>query len=151
HPAASEFVAQRPQQEIGIGCGHDGGVASTVVLLHGFTQTGASWERVAAMLPERYRPLAPDIRGHGAASELEPVTLEGVIEDVSAGVSGPFVLVGYSMGGRIGLHAALALGDRVARLVLIGASPGIADSAQRAQRRAEDERLADELEALPID
>ena len=65
HAAAGQLVAQRPQQEIGVGCSHDGRVPSTVVLLHGFTQTGASWGRVAAMLPERYRPLAPDIRGHG--------------------------------------------------------------------------------------
>lgn len=126
-------------------------MASPVVLLHGFTQTGASWERVAAMLPERYRALAPDIRGHGSASDVEPVTLEGVIEDVRGVVSGPFVLAGYSMGGRIGLHAALALSERVGRLVLIGASPGIANSGERVQRRADDERLADELEAMAID
>jgi 2-succinyl-6-hydroxy-2,4-cyclohexadiene-1-carboxylate synthase len=126
-------------------------VASPVVLLHGFTQTGASWERVAAMLPERYRALAPDIRGHGAASDVEPVTLEGVIEDVRGVVSGPFVLAGYSMGGRIGLHAALALGDRVERLVLIGASPGIADESERAQRRTDDERLACEIESTEIE
>ena len=49
------------------------------------------------------------------------------------------------MGGRIALHAALApaLESRVQRLVLIGASPGIADPAERAERRAADERLAD--------
>jgi 2-succinyl-6-hydroxy-2,4-cyclohexadiene-1-carboxylate synthase len=126
-------------------------VPSTVVLLHGFTQTGASWERVAAMLPERYRPLAPDIRGHGAASDTEPVTLEGVIGDVDGLGSGPVVLAGYSMGGRIALHAALALRDRVQRLVLIGASPGLADGAERSARRADDERLAGEVEAMTIE
>ena len=47
------------------------------------------------------------------------------------------------MGGRIALHAALALADRVERLVLVGASPGIADAAERAARRAADEALAD--------
>ena len=39
------------------------------------------------------------------------------------------------MGGRIALHAALALPGRVDRLVLIGASPGIADPAEREARR----------------
>ena len=39
------------------------------------------------------------------------------------------------MGGRIALHAALALPERVERLVLIGASPGIADPAEREARR----------------
>jgi 2-succinyl-6-hydroxy-2,4-cyclohexadiene-1-carboxylate synthase len=54
------------------------------------------------------------------------------------------------MGGRIALHVALAQPERVERLVLIGASPGIADPAERAARREADERLADRIEKLPI-
>jgi 2-succinyl-6-hydroxy-2,4-cyclohexadiene-1-carboxylate synthase len=124
---------------------------STVVLLHGFTQTGASWGRVAAALGERYLPLAPDIRGHGAAAAATPVTIEAVIDDVSQLGPASFTLVGYSMGGRIALHIALALGQRVQRLVLIGASPGIADAALRAERRAGDAALADEIERSTIE
>jgi 2-succinyl-6-hydroxy-2,4-cyclohexadiene-1-carboxylate synthase len=124
---------------------------STVVLLHGFTQTGASWEPVAAALGERYRPIAPDLRGHGAASAHTPVTIESVVADVSRLAPASFQLVGYSMGGRIALHVALALGERVRSLVLIGASPGIVDEAERAQRRAADERLADQLERSTIE
>jgi 2-succinyl-6-hydroxy-2,4-cyclohexadiene-1-carboxylate synthase len=126
-------------------------MSGSVVLLHGFTQTGASWERVAALLPERYRPLAPDIRGHGASSDVEPVTLEGVVQDIGAAAPGPFLLAGYSMGGRLALHAALALGDRAQQLMLIGASPGIADAGERAQRRGADQRLADEVERMSIE
>jgi 2-succinyl-6-hydroxy-2,4-cyclohexadiene-1-carboxylate synthase len=125
-------------------------MAPNLVLLHGFTQTGASWSEVMAALPERYRPLAPDIRGHGAASGVRPVSLPGVIADVSAAATKPFVLVGYSMGGRLALHVALALPARVRRLVLIGASPGLADPAARLERCAADERLADEVEAMTI-
>jgi 2-succinyl-6-hydroxy-2,4-cyclohexadiene-1-carboxylate synthase len=126
-------------------------MAPDLVLLHGFTQTGASWSGVVAALPERYRPAAPDIRGHGAASAARPVSLAGVIADISALGSGPFELAGYSMGGRLALHVALALPARVRRLVLVGASPGIADVAERAARRDADERLADEVEAMSID
>ena len=123
-----------------------------LVLLHGFTNTGASWAPVIARLPESYRPVAPDIRGHGAASEAQPVTLEAVIGDIARATDAPrFSLAGYSMGGRIALHAALALGDRVERLALIGASPGIADPVERAQRRAADEALADSVERSEID
>jgi 2-succinyl-6-hydroxy-2,4-cyclohexadiene-1-carboxylate synthase len=124
---------------------------TALVLLHGFTNTGASWQAVIAQLPERYRAIAPDIRGHGAAGEAEPVSLEAVLGDLSALVEGPFELAGYSMGGRIALHAALALGERVRRLTLIGASPGIAAESERAARRAADERLAAELERLDIE
>jgi 2-succinyl-6-hydroxy-2,4-cyclohexadiene-1-carboxylate synthase len=106
---------------------------------------------VAAALSERYRPLAPDIRGHGRASDARPVSLAAVIDDVGALASGPFDLAGYSMGGRLALHAAFALGDQVQRLILIGASPGLADVHERAERRAADEALADEVEAMTIE
>ncbi len=63
----------------------------------------------------------------------------------------PFELVGYSMGGRLALHAALTLPEGVRRLVLIGASPGIADPAAREERRTADERLAAEIERMTIE
>lgn len=122
----------------------------TLVLLHGFTNTGASWQPVIDAIGERYRAIAPDLRGHGTSSEARPVTLEAVLRDIGSLSAGPFALAGYSQGGRIALHAALAMPERVTRLVLIGASPGIADPAERAARRAADERLADELEASDI-
>jgi 2-succinyl-6-hydroxy-2,4-cyclohexadiene-1-carboxylate synthase len=80
-----------------------------------------------------------------------PVDLDAVIFDVAELTPGPFTLTGYSMGGRIALHAALALADRVEQLVLIGASPGIADPAARAERRAADERLAAQIETSTIE
>jgi 2-succinyl-6-hydroxy-2,4-cyclohexadiene-1-carboxylate synthase len=126
-------------------------MAPTLVLLHGFTNTGSSWGAVAAALPERYRPLAPDLRGHGAASDRRPVSPAAVIDDVGALAEGELELAGYSMGGRLALHAAFALPGRVRRLVLIGASPGLADPAQRAARRAADEALAAEVETMTID
>lgn len=135
-------------------------MARTLVLLHGFTHTGASWAPVVAELGERYRALAPDLRGHGAASERRPVELDAVLGDLQtvlaaareqAGAGGePPILVGYSMGGRIALHAALRFGGRLAGLVLVGASPGLATAGERAERRAADERLAEEIEGMTI-
>jgi 2-succinyl-6-hydroxy-2,4-cyclohexadiene-1-carboxylate synthase len=149
-PAAAQLLAEGTQQQICVGCGHDLEMARTLVLLHGFTNTGASWDPVAAALPERYRPLAPDIRGHGAAGDRRPVTLAATIGDVSA-LPGTFELAGYSMGGRLALHVAFALPGRVQRLTLIGASPGLADPRERAERRAADEALADEVEQMTIE
>jgi 2-succinyl-6-hydroxy-2,4-cyclohexadiene-1-carboxylate synthase len=132
-----------------------------LMLLHGFTHTGASWARVRAALPQSYRALAPDLRGHGSAGAAQPVTLDAVLADLAA-VSPPggFTLAGYSMGGRIALHAALhaalsagldGLSGGVQRLVLIGASPGIAEEADRVARFEADERVAAELERLDIE
>jgi 2-succinyl-6-hydroxy-2,4-cyclohexadiene-1-carboxylate synthase len=122
-----------------------------VILLHGFTQTGRSWDGVIGALGESYCALAPDIRGHGDATDRTPVTLEAVIGDIEQLAPGAFTLAGYSMGGRIALHAALTLGDRVQRLVLIGASPGIEDPTERRARDTADERLAVEIENTTIE
>jgi 2-succinyl-6-hydroxy-2,4-cyclohexadiene-1-carboxylate synthase len=123
-----------------------------VMLLHGFTHTGSSWDPVVAALGERYRALTPDIRGHGSASEVVPVTLDGEIADLGRQAPAPgFTMVGYSMGGRIALHCALAIRTRVQRLVLIGASPGIADLVEREDRRLADDRLAEEIERSTIE
>jgi 2-succinyl-6-hydroxy-2,4-cyclohexadiene-1-carboxylate synthase len=126
-------------------------MAPALVLLHGFTHTGASWDRVVAALGERYLSLAPDIRGHGSAAGTTPVTLAAVIDDVLALAPDSFELVGYSMGGRLALHVALAAPARVRRLSLIGASPGIEDAGEREQRRAADEKLAAEVQQLSIE
>jgi 2-succinyl-6-hydroxy-2,4-cyclohexadiene-1-carboxylate synthase len=117
---------------------------ATVVLLHGFAGTGRAWEPVVGRLdPQRYRALAPDLRGHGAARDARPVSFEACTADVVAlADDGPVTLCGYSLGGRIALHAALAAPARVARLVLVATTAGIEDPAQRAARRADDERLA---------
>ena len=53
------------------------------------------------------------------------------------------------MGGRIALYTALTV--PVERLVLVGASPGIADPAERAARRVADDALADRIEGMEIE
>jgi 2-succinyl-6-hydroxy-2,4-cyclohexadiene-1-carboxylate synthase len=124
----------------------------TVLLLHGFTHTGSSWKPVVAALGERYRSLTPDLRGHGAGGDNTPVTLAAVLGDLDPLLArGEVTLVGYSMGGRVALHAALAWPEQVVRLVLIGASPGIAEASERQARRREDEQLAEEIEGSTIE
>jgi 2-succinyl-6-hydroxy-2,4-cyclohexadiene-1-carboxylate synthase len=125
-------------------------MSTTVVLLHGFTNTGHSWDGVIGALPD-CDSLAPDLRGHGDLADARPVTLDAVIDDVAGLAPETFTLAGYSMGGRIALHAAFALHDRVRRLILVGASPGLRTATARAERRASDERLADELEHSTIE
>ena len=61
------------------------------------------------------------------------------------------MLAGYSLGGRLALHAALRDPARYAALVTVGASAGIEDSAARAERAEADERLATWMEGRQIE
>ena len=85
--------------------------------------------------PERYLPLALDLPGHGEAADAErPITFAGCVAHVLAARPERFVLCGYSLGGRVALHVALAAPERVARLVLVSTTAGIEDAAERAER-----------------
>lgn len=120
-----------------------------LVLLHGFTQTGKSWSAIAADLAEDFEVLAPDAPGHGDSHEPAP-DLWHAADSITARC-GRATYVGYSMGGRIALHAALARPDLVERLVLIGATPGIRDTQERTARRQDDEALALSIERDGVD
>lgn len=67
----------------------------------------------------------------------------------------PTILVGYSLGGRVALHALRALEQRgnhpVVQLVLEGANPGISDEEARKQRRTLDAERAERLRGQPIE
>jgi 2-succinyl-6-hydroxy-2,4-cyclohexadiene-1-carboxylate synthase len=122
-------------------------------MLHGFSGTRRAWDGVSARLdPERYLPLALDLPGHGqASSQPGPITFESCVAAVLKASPERFSLCGYSLGGRIALHVALAAPERISRLVLVSCSPGIEDDGERAQRRLADIGLADELERIPFE
>ena len=115
-----------------------------VVLVHGFTQTMAAWDAVGKRLGERWEVVRVDLPGHGGSGGVR------VGFDEAAGLvgaaGGRAAYVGYSLGGRLCLRLALDRPDLVPALVLIGASPGIAEPAGRAERRAADEALAEGIE-----
>jgi 2-succinyl-6-hydroxy-2,4-cyclohexadiene-1-carboxylate synthase len=114
----------------------DGGMSKAVVLLHGFAGTAHHWDRVTALLDrESYSPFALDL-GPDALRQVADVAPER------------FILCGYSMGGRVALHAAVAAPERVERLVLVSASAGIDD---QPARLAADEALAQRIERETIE
>lgn len=120
------------------------------MLVHGFTQTGASWDRIAgALRDEGYEVATPTLPGHGgtAAADLTSAAAQLAV----AVEHGPATWVGYSMGGRACLHVALARPSAVERLVLLGATAGIDDPAERNARRHRDELLATRIEAIGVD
>ena len=121
------------------------GQRGRLVLVHGFTQTRRAWAGLAAALhADGYDVIAVDAPGHGEASMLDLDLPAGA--EALGRTGGLATYVGYSMGGRLALHLAVAQPDLVERLVLVSSTAGIDDEATRATRRADDERRAAELE-----
>lgn len=123
------------------------------MLAHGFTQTARSWEGFAGLLGERLPDAdvaAIDLPGHGSAGTVAADDLWASADHlVMHGGRGTYV--GYSMGGRVALHAAVARPEFVERLVLIGATAGIEDDDERSARRRADDVLADRIVTIGIE
>lgn len=121
-----------------------------VLFLHGFLGSGEDWAEAAGALCGKFRCLLPDLPGHGQSAGVGVADLAeaargllGLLDD--RGVEACSV-VGYSMGGRLGLYLALEHPERVERAVIESASPGLRTEEERAARRRQDEALASELE-----
>lgn len=115
-----------------------------VVLVHGFTQTLAAWDPLAQVLADTFQVVRVDLPGHGGSAGVDMTFAETATAIGDAG--GTATYVGYSMGGRLCLRLAADRPDLVRALVLVGASPGLADPAARAARREADEALAADIE-----
>ena len=134
----------------------DAGQGPPVTLLHGFTQSANSWREVIGQMPDRWRWIAPDLRGHGQ-TQLGPgasCSMDACASDLdqlweALGVERTH-LVGYSMGGRLALHVAARRPERLLSLLTIGAHAGLDEDAREGRRRG-DEALAARIEADGIE
>jgi pimeloyl-ACP methyl ester carboxylesterase len=96
-----------------------------IVFIHGTRLTGAQWASQIAALGDDFRCFAPDLPGHGTAAGT-PFTLggaaEAVLQTIDEEAGGRAVLVGLSLGGYVAMEIASRWPERVAGLVLAGAS-----------------------------
>lgn len=130
----------------------EGGFSDRLVVLHGFTQTHHHSRSIALDVATRagFSTITlPDLPGHGLSSADRgdfATTVANLAVRCGAGT-----YLGYSMGGRYALAAAIERSDLVERLVLIGATAGIEDPDARLDRHALDEARADRLEEIGVD
>lgn len=124
------------------------------VFLHGFTQTHHHWHATAHLLARRVDATATlafvDLPGHGLAVD----DVDGGIDTIGSrlvGLAGRGTYVGYSMGGRIALAAAATGAPGIERLILVGATPGIEDPHERAERARLDGERAQQVERVGVD
>lgn len=129
------------------------GSGPPLLLLHGFTGSAATWAPFLPIFGTRRRVIAPDLIGHGdtdAPAAPDRYRMEQSVADLLAlldrlGVAQADVL-GYSMGGRVALHLALAAPRRIRTLLLESAAPGLTDPAERNTRIQSDHALAAAIE-----
>lgn len=121
-----------------------------VVLVHGFTQTRRSWTPLLPRLVDGGRQVVTvDAPAHGRSADSQVDLVEGA--RLLGAIGGEAVYVGYSMGGRLTLHLALAAPQLLRAVVLVGATAGLETEAERAARRSADEALAADLERHGLD
>ncbi len=107
------------------------GQGETIAMVHGYTGSSQDWASQIPFLAEKYRVLAPDLRGHGrsaAPAQEEAYTMPIFAADVYGLLTQLGVrkccLMGHSMGGFTALEFALAHQEMLAALVLVDTSSG---------------------------
>lgn len=113
-----------------------------ILLVHGFPLDSSIWSGQIDGLADKYRVIAPDLRGFG---RNEPVTAEAITMDEfaddlndlldSLDVEGPVCYCGLSMGGYIGFRFIEKYGERLSSLILCDTRPGADSEEGKTNRR----------------
>jgi haloacetate dehalogenase len=104
------------------------GAGEPVVLLHGYPQTHAMWDRVAGYLAPGRLLVMPDLRGYGGSlARNRDLTFRAMADDVLAlttelGIP-RFHVVGHDRGARVAHRLALDASDRVRSVALLDVLP----------------------------
>lgn len=137
-----------------------GDAGAPLVLVHGFAQSAASWDEIAANLATDRSVYALDLVGHGVSDcpdDASAYALDAQAEALLAflaEIPGRPAVVGYSMGGRVALAAATreprAFTAGARALVLEAAGLGPASPEERGAATARDAANAAKLRASGV-
>jgi pimeloyl-ACP methyl ester carboxylesterase len=111
--------------------------APPLVCVHGYTSSAQAFNALARRLQDRYRIIAPDVRGHGesAWSPVRAYEYADQAGDLAAFVDRlelrRFTLIGTSMGGIIAMAYIAAQGGRLNGLVINDIGPDAEAGTQR--------------------
>lgn len=106
----------------------DAGAGPTVVLLHGFPETNYGWRHQIPVLAQKYRVIAPDLRGYGETDKpVGGYDKRNMAKDLkellhSLGLE-KIALVGHDRGARVATRFAKDYPDSVGRLVVMDNVP----------------------------
>ena len=130
------------------------GEGPPIILLHGFTGDTTTMRGLSDSLDGCGRRILVDLIGHGKsdAPHRHSYPMDEAVQQVRSlaeTLDEPPVLIGYSLGGRVAISAAVN-GMSLRGLVTIGGRAGIADPEERTLRRFADDALADDIEEKGI-
>jgi esterase len=98
-----------------------------ILLLHGLFGSSANWGSVARDLSRHYRVLIPDLRNHGQSPHHPDVSYAAMTADLLALLDArriqKAIVIGHSMGGKVGMHLALHHPQRVSGLAVVDMAP----------------------------
>ncbi|MBC1459299.1 2-succinyl-6-hydroxy-2,4-cyclohexadiene-1-carboxylate synthase [Listeria newyorkensis] len=129
-----------------------GALRGTLLLLHGFTGSHATYDAILPILAADWHCVTVDLLGHGETDapldvtryemEEQAADLMAILDQVGAQKAS---VLGYSMGGRLALGLATLYPERIQTLVLQSASPGLESEQEREARILKDTALADKI------
>ncbi len=134
-----------------------------LVLVHGFLGSPCDWDAFESARRANDAQTRPAIRVDllevaqrisAATDPTATISLAQLAREVILQLENDprtragFDLVGYSMGGRIALEMLAQSRDRIGRICLVSASPGIEDACERHARAIADDQWAEQLAAI---
>lgn len=114
-----------------------------IFALHGFLGQGSDWASVQTQTDESITWMAPDLF---SPSSLDVVDFDSYVEQLmekynTVTTSPNFqkkIFVGYSLGGRLGMHLLKKYADRFDQFVFVSAHPGLRVENEKIERIASD-------------
>ncbi len=112
-----------------------------LICLHGFLGLASDWSKLAPLAPESW-----SVQTENLWSQLGDFDTwaRDFTERVGA-LSGTKILLGYSLGGRLALHALKLRPDLFEGAILVSTNPGLKSAAEREARLAADQLWADKF------
>ncbi len=102
------------------------GSGRPLILLHGGLGSGEMFGPILPVLAADHQVIAPDLQGHGRTADIDrPLDIRLMADDIAELIAhlglGQADLVGYSLGGGVGLMTAVRHPEVVRRAVLVSA------------------------------
>jgi len=128
-----------------------------ILALHGFTGSGQDFSPFMEGTGELCHWVTPDLPGHGDLRDLKEeadyslASIFNRLDTLIDRLDGDVILLGYSLGARIGLHYALHAKEKLKGIILISGTPGIRKERSQEKRKKEDAKLAEQIPKMGVE